>query len=309
MKLPRIFNFLFLFISQITILLPMKHIFYSLIILFFLSTSFDQRILLAQGHWDGTIHIKKNQKSYAIFGENVNIRQEPNTTSKVVMKLQPGDLVKILNQDKNLVTIAEDTEYWYKIEINKKIGYVWGGLLADTFYWKNSYLILFRSLGTKSAMSEVRILKDNKILDSMKWQSGPIGLEDYNTQPKIDFLSTKLLTNPPEVFFKVEFFAYSEIEYGYTYQQFFTLSKKGKLNKEFGSNPASCDPPSCGEEFVLFPGDILESDPSKKRTSSYKANKNQILLIFHGFSSDEEDYHEWLEQIYNWNGKEFKLKE
>lgn len=261
--------------------------------------------LQAQGHWEGTIHIKKIQSMVAIFGENVNIRKEANTKSEVVMKLQPGDLVTIISQENTLTTIDDDSEYWYKVEINKKQGYVWGGLLADTFTWKNSYLILFRSLGTKSGLSEIRILKNNKILTSLIWNTGPIGLDDFNTKPKVEFLPTKNYSNQPELFFKIEYFVYSEIEYGYTYNQFFTLSRKGQLNKEFGLVPANCDPPACGEQFVLFPEDELKPDANQKRKNIFKANKNEIVIIYHSFSSDEENEHEWSQQIFKWNGSKF----
>lgn len=278
-----------------------KYFYLNAMIVFFLS-GFP---LHAQGHWEGTIHIKKILSMVAIFGENVNIRKEANTKSEVVMKLQPGDLVTIISQEKTLTTIDDDSEYWYKVEINKKQGYVWGGLLADTFTWKNSYLILFRSLGTKSGLSEIRILKDNKILRPMKWNTGPIGLDDFNTKPKVEFLPTKNYLNPPELFFKIEYFVYSEIEYGYTYNQFFTLSNKGKLNKEFGLVPSSCDPPACGEQFVLFPEDELKPDPNLKRKNNFKANKNEIVIIYHSFSSDEDKEHEWSQQIYKWDGSKF----
>jgi len=59
-----------------------------------------------------------------IEGTNIWIRNKP-ITGDVVMKLNSGDKCKIIEKGE-MATIKEKTDYWYKIEFEGKIGWVFG---------------------------------------------------------------------------------------------------------------------------------------------------------------------------------------
>jgi hypothetical protein len=75
-------------------------------------------------------YVFKVGEKYNLFGDNINIRQEPNTTSDIVVVLPITSKVEIL--EKTNLTLQINGAEWsfYKVQSNSVIGYVPGGLLV-----------------------------------------------------------------------------------------------------------------------------------------------------------------------------------
>lgn len=70
-----------------------------------------------------------------ILGDNVNVRDQPNTSGKKIAKLQAGDGVHILEQTDGSLRVDGLDDYWLKVEFKLngafQSGYIWGGLVSD----------------------------------------------------------------------------------------------------------------------------------------------------------------------------------
>lgn len=78
---------------------------------------------------ENNLNHEKTQKeqlpeNLEIIGKNIWIRSEP-TTGAVIMKLNTGNKCKLIEKGKQ-ETIKDNTDFWYKISFNDKIGWVFG---------------------------------------------------------------------------------------------------------------------------------------------------------------------------------------
>jgi hypothetical protein len=64
-----------------------------------------------------------------VKGSNVNVRQAPDVNSKVVVQLQDGEMLKVLEMKGGSVTIAGKTDHWYRVEGKFGTGWVFGAFL------------------------------------------------------------------------------------------------------------------------------------------------------------------------------------
>jgi hypothetical protein len=70
--------------------------------------------------------------SYYVMDNNVNIREKPNTTSKVIQQLFIGDIIVIKKCDGNPTIIGDIEGYWCEISYNNINGYVFNYYIANT---------------------------------------------------------------------------------------------------------------------------------------------------------------------------------
>jgi hypothetical protein len=68
---------------------------------------------------------------YYMLDSPVNIRSEPNTNSKIIGKLNLHDKIKVIETTEQKQIIDGINQFWYKIEYNNIIGYIWGGYIAE----------------------------------------------------------------------------------------------------------------------------------------------------------------------------------
>lgn len=64
--------------------------------------------------------------------KGVNVREEPNLESEVVLAIPSGDSAKILDQDGPLDTISNKSAKWYKVSYGDKEGWIWSGLILES---------------------------------------------------------------------------------------------------------------------------------------------------------------------------------
>lgn len=260
--------------------------------------------ILPQNHWDDYIHEKTEGSTYLIFGDNVNLRETNNINAKVLKKLSIGDSVKILTKTNQILEQNSVKEYWYKIQSEKEIGYVWGGLLSDYSFEWNDKTILARNLGVRLGKLELKLIQNNQILSIGSWDVGPISNEGWN---HTIYQPTSFAPAPVAVF-GLRYLVFSEIEYGYTNEQIFTMDKDLKFVPQFSWNPGACDPPSCAESWLIFPNENLPADKRINR-KLIKGKPNTIIELTHSFDVDDESSHEYFQSEYNWNGTIFQKKE
>jgi len=73
--------------------------------------------------------LKEGSETF-IFEKVVNVRIEASTGSEVVTKAAFGDKVTIIQKMDSKEVLYGINAHWYKIEIDGKTGFIWGGLLS-----------------------------------------------------------------------------------------------------------------------------------------------------------------------------------
>jgi len=71
----------------------------------------------------------QSYKVLTIQGDGINIRQEANVNSRVVLKLNTTDRCDVLSIG-NKETVSGKEDYWYKVKYQSKIGWVFGAFTS-----------------------------------------------------------------------------------------------------------------------------------------------------------------------------------
>lgn len=275
-------------------------------IVFFLSLLLTSLIspILSQNHWDDYIAEKNIKSTYYIFGDNVNLREADHLNAKVIRKLPLGTVIKILTKTNQILEQNSLKEFWYKVQVGEETGYLWGGLISDYSFPLNDTIILCKNLGTKTKKLELKILQGSKILSQGSFEVGPLSNESWDHT----IYNPSLFSPSPHTIFAIKFLIFSEIEYGYSNEQVFTLNRELKITPQFSWNPGSCDPPACAETWLVFPKDTLPEDKKMNR-KTLKGKENTIIELMHSFDLDETNQHDFYQSEYVWNGSQFQKKE
>lgn len=77
-----------------------------------------------------TALLLKENSDHFIFENKVNIRSNSSIKSDIIGQAVVGDKVIILEKTNIKEEIYNIIAYWYKIDCNKKTGYIWGGLIS-----------------------------------------------------------------------------------------------------------------------------------------------------------------------------------
>jgi hypothetical protein len=204
-----------------------------------------------------------------LFGDNVNIRENPSLRAKVVARLPITHQVRIKEKLKDVLEIQNYRENWYRIEfrIGEKSfkGFVWGGLLAKAFIHEDisgdneREWIVIGITGVKKGnrVAEARIVKKGRVISKPVFNPIDISASrffDYTVSAEV--LPHKSFTPPLKIiriYFSYEACDYpngdvlltwngKELRYGLTamfsssefggssYQYIFPVDKRGKEN-------------------------------------------------------------------------------
>jgi hypothetical protein len=119
-----------------------------------------------------------------LFGDNVNIRENPSLKGKIADRLSIASVVTIEEKTEEILVIKNYKEFWYRIEYKdgkgaKKSGYVWGGLLAKGYLHEDldgdgeKEWALFGIVGRAKCRSEfeARYVKAGRILSQLKFEA------------------------------------------------------------------------------------------------------------------------------------------
>lgn len=69
-------------------------------------------------------------EQYALFGNDVKFREQPNTNSKVLTVLKIGEMVEIIEKSDKTLPYNGIESPFYKVRYKSEIGYILGGLLS-----------------------------------------------------------------------------------------------------------------------------------------------------------------------------------
>ena len=99
-----------------------------LTVLFFFSILFMHAQEKQITHLHETFRVNK---TYALFGDKVKLRAEPNTTSDVITLLRIGTEITILEKTAQFLETTTSKTAWYKVTYNDQIGFIAGQFIAN----------------------------------------------------------------------------------------------------------------------------------------------------------------------------------
>ncbi len=134
---------------------------HTLIFLFFLSTT-----QLQAQQSENFIYLYdyfKVNKTYSLFGDNVNLREKPSTTSKELTRLRIGFEVKIIAKTAVIFESGNSKTYWYEVEYKGQKGFIPGKFIAYNTITKNKIRFFFSKKITKQYGDQlaIRMLVEN----------------------------------------------------------------------------------------------------------------------------------------------------
>ncbi|MBC8755906.1 SH3 domain-containing protein [Kordia sp. YSTF-M3] len=104
--------------------------------------------MLSQAQNDTTYlyHKYDIDKTYSLFGDNVKLRAEPNTTSEVVTLLRIGDEVKIIKKTYFFLEDATSKTAWYEVDFQGEKGFIAGKFIANGHKKSGNQHFYFRKI-------------------------------------------------------------------------------------------------------------------------------------------------------------------
>jgi hypothetical protein len=78
----------------------------------------------------GTYYSFEKGSTERLYGDNVVLRENPNSTAEAIDTLSIGAEVKIMEKTAETMQFNGLESFWYKVKYGKQIGYVLGGLIA-----------------------------------------------------------------------------------------------------------------------------------------------------------------------------------
>jgi hypothetical protein len=127
----------------------MKNIFYLFLFFSIVSTAQPET-----AHWNGQIPYVG--KSYVTYGDNLSLREAPNTGSKKIAVLPIHTKVEVLDVDKKTIKVFNRETPWIKVKTGSKEGYIASGYLAlrSIELAEGSYLVYARKQDLKNEYSQ-----------------------------------------------------------------------------------------------------------------------------------------------------------
>ncbi|EDP97922.1 SH3 domain-containing protein [Kordia algicida OT-1] len=95
--------------------------------------------------------------TYPLFGDNVNLRAAPNTSSKEMTRLRIGFNVTILAKTDIIFENGNHKMPWYKVQYNNLKGYIPGQFIASKSIKKEAQSFYFRKHTSKKNREELLI--------------------------------------------------------------------------------------------------------------------------------------------------------
>ncbi len=117
-----------------------------------------------------------------LFGDKVNVREEPSINADVVATLTIGDPMEVVEKAETQYTLNDYTTYWYRVAFEDegeiREGYIWGGLISivslplNTFDEHNLDIFVFGITGfdeEQGYTGEARIAKNGIITSKVSF--------------------------------------------------------------------------------------------------------------------------------------------
>jgi hypothetical protein len=128
--------------------------------------------------------LKINQ-TYALFGDNVNLREKPSTTSKEITRLRIGFGVTILAKTNIIFESNSEKTYWYEVQYKDQKGFLPGKFIAHEVLYRGTHSYFFTKKTTKTYGTQlaIRTLIDN---DYSNYKENLIPLRGFLISPKLE---------------------------------------------------------------------------------------------------------------------------
>lgn len=120
--------------------------------------------------------IETNQTAYA-FGDNINVREAPNTTAKVLTQIKAGTTLKILDVAGDQLTLKDIELPWVKVQFlqngKNQQGFIWAGLLALSRIAKDGheFLLGLTRIEPHAYYQEIRVIKQGALIAAKEYKS------------------------------------------------------------------------------------------------------------------------------------------
>jgi len=136
----------------------------TLLLFFFSLSSWCQDVEYLAANYE----FKKNEKPY-LFGDNVKLRENTNTESKVLSLIKIGEQIEIIEKTDSVYLLNGIESPWYKVKYKEFIGYIVGGLISlDTAVTNNlTYLISLEKKEKLLLLKTRLLLKESDYLENI----------------------------------------------------------------------------------------------------------------------------------------------
>ena len=135
-----------------------------------------------------------------MFGNDVKLREQPNTESDVLSLLKIGEQIEILEKSNATMEFDGIASPWYKIKTTDKVGFVLGSLISlDRVFDKNLVYLVSLKKEDSQLFLKTRVLEPNlefqeNVSELSTWSfsikaSGNKGLENIKSKFEIDYLA------------------------------------------------------------------------------------------------------------------------
>ena len=149
-------------------------------------------LLLSNSHCLGQEAVRRHYFQFEVgemaflFGDHVNIRQQPDVNSKMIAQLEIGHQMAIINETRSAYTINGMEAPWYLVRFEFKgreiQGYIWGGLLAQYRLISIDSVAFYYGLvhvDERKLTAEMRAVKGKHIVSKVSFQT--VGDLDHYT--------------------------------------------------------------------------------------------------------------------------------
>ncbi len=111
----------------------------------------------------------KNGETAYLFGDDVKLRSEPSTNSEVLILLEIGTEITILEKTSQTLYFEGIDSPWYKVKFKEKTGYVLGGLISLDRQSFNNYIYLsaFKKEGEKLYLKTRLVSSTNEYVENI----------------------------------------------------------------------------------------------------------------------------------------------
>ncbi|NPV02743.1 MAG: SH3 domain-containing protein [Brevinematales bacterium] len=261
-----------------------KNIFY-IIVLFTLLLFIPLFAKKAEVNCGGYYYNSGIGKIYYMYGDKVNVRQEPSTNGKKIGQLSIGAAVKILEKTDQIWEMNGHEEEWYKVEYadaggKLKEGYVWGGMIAKaSWVWietenlipKQTMILMGVSKSGGVPSLKFRVLQNYRLISESE-EIVPPGNQYFGSMPQNFGLTAGIYTDigfkhPADIIYIGFYMDGGECNRNQIYYMFYDGKKvyyglqAESTAGEGGGTSLSIDLPKAGANsdiFTLVYGDYCE---------------------------------------------------
>jgi hypothetical protein len=100
--------------------------------------------------------------------EGLNIRKEPSQNSEKIYSIPNGSIVYLIKKDSEKVNIDGINNYWFFVQYNETVGWVFGGYLKNTEKDDIKEILKYRMMFTSDFQEDGRYVFDSIMIESSK---------------------------------------------------------------------------------------------------------------------------------------------